>query len=214
MNRWFLWGVVGEDGVGRRGGIGLETLAFIQQRRRGGPGTCGGSVPSHARADTGVSTHLRKLDLVPRSGTKLTAVEGVESRDPLPIILHSILVEWDGSKRVVGWSIAEPVSDRRSVREWLVLEASDDAEVYDREASERRARIALVVIVELLLGTESNFVAICVGVGHSNVLDRDAIQGLEFRRYFDPRWELSEGDTTGYTVFTELELDRRGHCWG
>ena len=38
VNRGFLWGVIGEDGIGGQGGIGVATFAFIHQRRCGGPG--------------------------------------------------------------------------------------------------------------------------------------------------------------------------------
>ena len=160
-----------------------------------------------------MTAQLRELDLISRSGTNL-AVKGVESRNPLPIVLHSVLVEWDGPKRVVGWSVAEPVGDRRSVRERLIFETSDDAKVYNREASKGRVRIASVVIFEFLLGAESNFVAVDISVGYGDVRDRDAVQGLEFRCYFVPRRGLGEGDTTGFTVFTELELGGRGHSCG
>lgn len=213
VNGRFRWGVVGEDGNGRRGGIGLEDLAF-PHHRCGGPRIRGGSFPGRAGTDTRVSAQLRKLELIPRSGTDLATVEGIESRDPLPIILYSILVERDGPKRVVGWSIAEPVSDRGGVWERLIIEAPDDAEVYDREASKRRVRVTPVVIFKFFLGTESNFVTIDVGVGHSDVFDGDVVQGLEFRRYFKPRWKLSKGDTAGYTVFAELELNGGGHGCG
>ena len=213
VNRRLHWGVVGEDGIGGRGGIWLETLAF-PHGRCGGPRICGGRVPGHARADTRVSTYRRKLEIVTGSGTDLTTVEGIESRNPLPIILHSIMVKRDGPKRVVGRSVAESVSDRRGVWERLLFEATDDAEVNDREASKQRIRIASVVIFEFFLGTESNFITVGVGIGHSNVLGGDAVQGLEFRRHFEPRWKLSEGDATGYTVFAELELGGRRHGCG
>ena len=75
-------------------------------------GKAGGwSVPSHARAETGVSVCLSKLKLVPRSGTNFTAVKGIEPRCSLPIIPYDVLVERDGPEIVVGWSVAEPVSD-------------------------------------------------------------------------------------------------------
>ena len=214
VNRRFLWSVVGEDGIGRRGRVGIASFAFIRQRRCGGPRIEGRGIPGHAGANTGVSAHVRELKLVPRSGAKLATVEGIESRNPLPIVFHGLLVERHRPKRVVGWGFAEPVGDRGCVREWFIFEAPNDTEVHDREALERRVRIGSVVVFELLLGTESNFVAIGVGIGDSDVLDRDAVQGLEFRRYFDPRRRLSESDTTGDSVFTELELDGRGHGCG
>ena len=176
VNRRFLWSVVCEDGIGRRGRVGIASLAFINQRRRGGPRIQGGDIPGHAGANTGVPAHVRELELVPRSGTNLATVEGIESRNPLPVVLHGLLVERNGPKRVVGWGFAEPMGDRRCVREWLIFEAPNDTEVHDREASERRVRICSVVVVELLLGTKSNFVAIGVGIGDSDVLDRDTVQ--------------------------------------
>jgi hypothetical protein len=111
VNRGFLWGVVGEDGIGGRGRIGFATFALTHQRRRGGPGAGRWSIPNHARAETRVSARLSKLELVPRSGTNLAAVEGIEAGDPLPIVLYDVLVERDGPESVVGWSVAEPVSD-------------------------------------------------------------------------------------------------------
>jgi hypothetical protein len=138
VNRMFLRSVVGEDGSGRRGGVGLASFALISQCRCDSPGMCGGRIPGHAGVKGRVSTDWCKLDLVPRSGTNFTTVEGVESRNPLPIVLDDILVERDGSKSVVRGGLAEPVRDRRSVRERLIFEAPDDVEVYDREASKWR----------------------------------------------------------------------------
>ena len=214
VNRRFLWGVVGEDGVGRRGGVRLARFALVSQCRCESPGKCGGSVSGHAGAETGISADLRKLELVPGSGTNLAAVKGVEPRNPLPIVIDNVLVERDGSKRVVGWSLAEPVRDRRGVREGLLVEASNYAEVHDRETSKQGIRIGSVIIFELLLGTKGDFITVGVGIGHSDVLNRDTVKRLELCRYFEPGRKLSEGDTTGYTVFSELELNRRGHGWG
>ena len=214
VNRRFLWGVVGEDRVGRRGGLGLASLASISQRRRTGPGMCGGDVLGHAGAETRVATDPRELELVSRSGTNLATVKGIESRDPLPIVINGFLVERDRPKGVVGWSVAEPVRDRRSVRERLIVEASNDTEVYDRKSSKRGVGIGSVVIVELFLRAKSNFVAVIVDIVHSDVLDGDGVKRLELRRYFEPGWKLVESDTTGYTVFAELELCRRGHGHG
>ena len=98
---------------------------------------CGGNVPNDAGAKAGVTTDLGKLELVPRSGTNLGAEEGIESGDPLPIIIYSILMERDGSKRVVRGSITEPMSDRRGFRERLLVEIANDAEVYDRQTSKQ-----------------------------------------------------------------------------
>jgi hypothetical protein len=109
----------------------------------------GRNVPAGAK--TGVATHLHKLNLVPRSGAHLATVEGIESRNSLPIILKGVLVERDSTKCVVGWSLAEPMRYRRSVRERLLFEAADDAEVYDGETSKRRVRVGSVVIFEFLL---------------------------------------------------------------
>ena len=111
VNRGFLWGIIREDGIGGQGGIGFATFAFTHQRRHGRPGAGGQSVPSHAGAETGVSICLSKLKLVPRSRTNLAAVKGIEPRDSLPIIFYDVLVERDGPESVVGWSVAEPVSD-------------------------------------------------------------------------------------------------------
>jgi hypothetical protein len=132
VDRGFLWGVVGENRIGRRGSFVLASFAFISRHRCESPGVCGGSTPSHARADAAVATDLGKLELVPRSRTNLGAIEGIESRDPLPIIFNGLLVERDGPKRIVGRNVAEPVRDRRSVRERLLLGAADNAEIYDR----------------------------------------------------------------------------------
>jgi len=211
VNGRFLRGVVCEDGIGGRCRLGLESLAPIYQRRCGSPGAWGGSVPDRAGAKAGAAAHLCKLDLVPRSGAYLATVEGIESRNPLPIILDGILVERDSTKRVVGWSLTEPVRNRRSVREWFLFEAADDTEVHNIETSKWWVRIGSVVIFEFLLGAESNFVTVDVGIGHSDAFDGDIVQRVELRRYFDPRGELSKCDTTGYTVFAELELGRRGH---
>jgi len=175
VNRRFLWGVVGEDGSGRRGGIGLASFALISQCRCGGPGRCGGHILGHAGAKGGVSTHLGKLEFVPGSGTDLTTIEGIESRNPLPIIIDNVLAEWDGSEGVVGGNLAEPVRDRRGVWEWLLVDASNDAEIYDRETSKWGVRIGSVVIFKLILGAKSNFVTIGVGIRHSDVLDGDAV---------------------------------------
>ena len=175
---------------------------------------CGGNIPSDARAKAGVATDLGELELVPRSGTNLSAEEGIESGNPLPIIIDSILMERDGPKGVVRGSIAEPMSDRRGFRERLFVKASNDAEVYDRKTSKQGVRIGRVVILELLLRAKSNFVAVTVGIGHSDILDRDTVQILELRRNFGPRWKLSKSDTTGYPVFSELELSWRRHGRG
>ena len=135
VNRRFLWGVVAEDGSGRGVGIRIASFALTSQRRCDGPGICGGNVLGHAGAKARVSTNRCKLELVPGSGTNLTAVEGIESRNPLPIAIDNILVERDGSKSVVGGSFAEPVRDRRCTRERFLVDASNDAEIYDRETS-------------------------------------------------------------------------------
>ena len=135
VNRMFLWDVVGEDGAGRRGGIGLASFTLISQRRCDSPGVCGGRDPGHAGAKAGISTDRCKLELVARSGTNITAIERIESRNPLPIIVDNVLVERNGSKSVVGGSVAEPVRDRGRVWEWLVG-ISNDAEIYDVETSE------------------------------------------------------------------------------
>jgi hypothetical protein len=102
VNRRFLRGVVGEDRSGRRGGIGVASLALIPRCRCDCPEICGGSVPGHAGAKAGVSTKWCKLDIVPRSGANIAIVEGIESRNPLPIILDGILVERDGSQTCCG----------------------------------------------------------------------------------------------------------------
>ena len=92
--------------------------------------------------------------------------------------------------------------------------ASNDAEVYDRKSSKRGVGIGPVVIIELFLGFKSNFVAVIVDIVHSDILDGDGVKRLELRCYFEPGWKLVESDTTGYTVFAELELCRRGHGHG
>ena len=56
------------------------------------------------------------------------------------------------------------------------------------------------------MGAKSNFVTVGVGVGHGNVFNGDVVKRLELRRYFEPGRKLSKSDTTGYTVFSELEL--------
>lgn len=136
VNRVFLWGVVGEDGSGGRGGIGLASFALISQRRCDSSGMCGGRDPGHAGAKAGISTDRCKLQFVPRSGTNITAIERIESRNPLPIIVDNVLVERYGSKSVVGGSVAEPVRDRRRVWERLLVDIPNDAEIYDVETSE------------------------------------------------------------------------------
>jgi hypothetical protein len=50
VNRRFLWGLVGEDGGGRRGAFVVPTLALISKRRR--DGKCGGGVFGHAGANS------------------------------------------------------------------------------------------------------------------------------------------------------------------
>jgi hypothetical protein len=154
------------------------------------------------------------LDLVPRSGANLAAVEGIEPWNPLPIVLDSVLVERNGPKRIVRRSLAEPVRDRRCVRERLLVDVPDDAEIYNGQASKQRVKIGSVVILELLLGTEGNFVAVGISVGDGDVLDGNSVQRLELRRYFGPRRGLNEGDAACYAVFSELELSRGRHGRG
>ena len=106
------------------------------------------------------------------------------------------------------------MNDRRGVWEWLLPEAPDDAEVDDREAPKQRVQVASAVIFGLFLGAESSFITVGVGIRHSNELGVDIVRGLEFRRHFEPRWKLSEGDAAGYTIFSELELGGSGHGCG
>jgi len=214
VNRGFLWGVVGENRIGGRGRVGLASFSLVPWGRCRAPGMCGGSVPGRAGAETGVTTHPRKLDLVPRSGTNLATVEGIEPRNSLPIILDGVLMERNGSKRVAGRCLAEPVGGRRSVWEGFIFESPDDAEVYDSEASKQGVGIGSVVIFEFSLGAESDLISIDVGIRHSDMFDGNAVQRLELGRYFEPRRELGESDATGYTVFAELELGGGGHGCG
>ena len=111
VNRMFRWGVVGEDRSSRQGGIWVASLARISQCQCDSPGMCGGSNPGHAGVKAGISTDRHKLELVPRSGTNITTVERIESRNPLPIVIDNVLVEQYGPQSVVGGSIAEPVRD-------------------------------------------------------------------------------------------------------
>jgi hypothetical protein len=196
VNRRLLWGLVGENGFGGRGSFELASLALVYRRRCGDPGMCGGGIPGHAGAYGRIPANLGKLDFVPRSGTNVAGVEGTESRNPLPIVLNNLLMEGDGPKRVVGRGIAEPMRDRRGVWERLVFNAPDDTEIYNGQTSKQCVRVGSVIIFELLLGTEGDFVAVNIGVGYSDLLKGNAVQRLELVRYFGPRRGLSKDDAT------------------
>jgi len=112
-----------------------KLFSLISQRRCDSLGMCGGRDPGHAGAKAGISTDRCKPEFVPGSGTNITVIERIESRNPLPIVVDNVSVERNGSKSVVGGSVAEPVRDRGHVWEWLV-DVSNDAEIYDVETSE------------------------------------------------------------------------------
>ena len=91
---------------------------------------CGGSILGRGGAEAGIDPYLGKVEFIPGSGANVGAVEGIVSRNPLPIVIYNILVERDSPERVVRWSFAESVRDRWSVWERFLL-APDDAKIYD-----------------------------------------------------------------------------------